>query len=68
MTDIIDAANDLAELHLADALAKRRANEKPGPEPRGFCLFCEEPQTDLLRRWCDADCLADWERRQARIR
>lgn len=46
-----------------DALLKRRA--EAGPAPTGQCLWCGAP-LDPPRRWCDADCLNDWERDHAR--
>lgn len=58
MTDIIDQANDQAEM-IANAYRAIRRPE--GPRATGRCLFCEESVTDG-RRWCDAECRDDWER------
>jgi len=54
MTDIIDAANERAELHTQQAIAIR------APEPvvkcgTGICLNCAVPLHDS-RRWCSAVC------------
>lgn len=34
-----------------------------GPKPIGECLFCEEPIEETNRRWCDALCRDEWEKR-----
>lgn len=60
MSDIIDKANDQADLIRAIE-ASARAQE--GPRPTGLCLNCGEPLTPGGRR-CDIDCRDDWERRQ----
>lgn len=44
------------------ALSQRRPE---GPAPSGFCLNCGEPLAHPLR-WCDGECLTDWEARAAR--
>jgi hypothetical protein len=60
MSDIIDTANDTADLFLADSLTHRQT---PAPIPKGIGL-CLECLTDLNtdRRWCDATCRDEWER------
>lgn len=45
------------------ALLQRRPE---GPVACGVCLNCGEPVSTPGVRWCDADCRADWEARQAR--
>lgn len=60
--DPIDAASIREEEILADALAAARRGA-PGPLATGRCLNCET-ELDDRRRWCDADCMGDWERRQ----
>lgn len=62
MADIIDKADELNETYLRAALAQRRTR---APEANGLCLNCDEPVAMGLR-WCDKDCLGDWERRQER--
>jgi hypothetical protein len=58
MPDIIDDANNQAEMALQlQLLARRRA----GPASTGFCLSCAWPLPDG-HRWCDADCRDDHER------
>ena len=41
-----------------------KPNLKKEAEPTGYCLFCGEKITELNRRWCDAKCRDDWERKQ----
>lgn len=31
------------------------ARKPEGPQPTGYCHFCEEP-LDPPKRWCDAEC------------
>jgi hypothetical protein len=59
MSDIIDIANDAADLFLADSLTHRT---KPSEIPKGIgiCLECGVEVTD--RRWCSANCRDEWER------
>jgi len=57
MSDIIDDANEQAELILALQLRQRR---KEGQAPTGKCLWCDEPVADP-RRWCDKECMEDYE-------
>jgi hypothetical protein len=73
VADIIDHANDIAELNLQAELAA--ALKHTGPKATGYCLYCEEQlHNDLeiemieadqfigmARRWCDADCRDWWE-------
>ena len=33
----------------------------------GYCLNCGE-RLDAPRRWCDADCHDDWDRRERRLK
>lgn len=65
MADIIDEANERAELRLRKQLEVRKP---AGPEPTGYCLNCDQPfdPEDDQRRWCDADCRDDWELRHRR--
>jgi len=60
MADIIDKANDTAEF-LHTVSLKNKA--KPGPQPTGRCLNCEEP-LPFPERWCDNECREDWEKEQ----
>lgn len=62
MSDIIDDANEAADIFLASALTKR---QDPGPFPTGHCHFCGEA-VPPGHRWCDADCRDDWQREQDR--
>jgi len=63
MADVIDDANERADVFLREAIAWRRA--EPGVAPTGHCLNCAEAVEHLLR-WCDADCRDDWEARNGR--
>jgi hypothetical protein len=60
MADVTDRADDEIELNLAEAL---RARRPVGPAPKGVCLYCDEVVEDQ-RRWCNADCRGEWERRR----
>ncbi len=62
MSDIVDRAQALEELNLAEALASAR-KAGLGPALGSACLFCEEPLRD--RRWCDAECRDFWQRDRA---
>ena len=55
--DEADAADATVEQHLKRALTRRHAT-LPAV---GTCYSCAE-LVDAGRRFCDADCLADWER------
>jgi hypothetical protein len=61
--DIIDDANDLAEKHLADALAIARAKPKEHVQPTHCLNDCGEAVTTSL--YCSADCMEDRNRRLA---
>lgn len=58
MSDIIDDANDRAEMDRERLIAIAR-DTRPVAPLTGSCLACGEPQSD--RRWCDADCRDFWE-------
>lgn len=60
MADIIDMANDTADVFKDAALSNRKAE---GPRANGFCHNCGEPVAGGLR-FCDADCRDDWQARQ----
>jgi hypothetical protein len=57
MADVIDDANERADVFLRESLAWRR--QEATAEPTGACLNCEAPVT-LPLRWCDGDCRDDW--------
>lgn len=61
MADICDVTSDRDELMQPMLLAASRKPE--GPAPTGFCLYCDEPVGEG-RRWCDSDCMGDWQRVQ----
>lgn len=64
MSDPIDDAQQTADQYLADALrAQRERRSQSAPVAIGQCLNCDEPFDDLVTRWCDTDCLEDWQKR-----
>lgn len=59
MADKVDDANELADLHLNLALAKR---DLPTHRPfTGSCYWCDA-LVDAPAVFCDADCCTDFER------
>lgn len=56
--DIIDQANEAAELHLRASLSQRAPE---GPAPTGHCLNCDA-RLAPRQRWCDAMCRDDWQK------
>lgn len=58
MADIIDTANDAAELFLADSIASTK--HKPLPLT-GNCHYCGE---EVDAHFCDKDCASDYEYEQ----
>lgn len=65
MADIIDDANEKAELFLAAALASHHSKPKVSTPGIGICLNCSA-DVEGERRWCDAACRNDWELDQKR--
>ena len=57
MADIIDTANDAADLFLADSIA--HSQHKPLPLT-GYCHNCEE---ETAAHFCSKDCMDDYEYR-----
>lgn len=60
--DIADIAEE------QEAFARRAAQmlRRPeGPEYTGCCANCGDP-VELPLRWCDSECRADWEKREAK--
>jgi hypothetical protein len=66
MADLIDLAQQQQE-RLQTAREKYGRGLAPAPEATGFCLNCGNPLTDG-RRWCDAECRDDSDRRDRRDR
>lgn len=62
MADQVDVANDWNSLH-NDMLVKAARSKPLEVEATGACLFCEEP-VEAPKRWCDAECRNEWERRK----
>lgn len=58
--DIYDQATEREEQDRALASQQRRPE---GPEATGLCHNCGEPLGGGAR-WCDAECLRDWQARQ----
>lgn len=61
MADIVDTANDHAELLLAMSVAQQQRSKRI--QPTGHCLFCEDPSPDNAL-FCSTGCRDDWEREQ----
>lgn len=65
MSDNVDEANELAQLHLRSALSRRPAQaSRPFT---GKCHWCAEPVL-APQVFCDADCRDDLERSQRRTK
>jgi hypothetical protein len=64
MPDIADLAQIQQEIQTARALKFRQS---AGPAVTGYCLNCGEPLPDG-RRWCDAACRDEWQRREQILR
>lgn len=62
MADIIDQANDRAEMDLQRALAAAKQSAPALPFV-GSCYNCDAILPPSMR-FCDADCCADYERRK----
>lgn len=61
MGDIIDDANDAADLLLQSALHQQLRKSTRIPTGTGECLNCGV-KVDKKRRWCGADCRDAWEK------
>jgi hypothetical protein len=59
-SDLIDQANETAELFNRAALSQRAPE---GPAATGACHNCEATLAVGLR-WCDQHCREDWSKRQ----
>lgn len=57
MSDIVDTANDAADLFLADSIAHAQHKLLP---LTGFCHNCEE---ETAAHFCSKDCMDDYEYR-----
>lgn len=60
--DFADIAQDYVEIHIDNAIAKRRPTLSLPFS--GFCLCCKEPVVE--RRFCDKDCRENYEIAQKR--
>jgi hypothetical protein len=64
LSDQLDVASEL-EMKASDASIKyisSKANTLE-VEAKGYCLFCGEDFDDSpTKRWCDSNCLQDYER------
>lgn len=67
MADIIDKANELADLHLRVSLRNQRIGARTATpqEGIGMCLHCGEA-VEGERRFCDRACADEWEAGQKR--
>lgn len=65
MADVCDQAFEQNQVAFE---AEQRARRMPeGPAPTGRCLNCDE-EVPEGRRWCDAECMTDYQHRQAALR
>ena len=62
VADEIDLASEMMETQISRAVAKASGLEIP-KNTTGKCLYCRELVLDG-RRWCDADCREEYERRK----
>lgn len=67
MANDIDRASEITELFIEVALKNSTVTIATLPDI-GHCYNCSEDLTshDKQRRFCDADCCADWEKRKAK--
>lgn len=63
--DVIDRANDAADLILQDAIERRQREAQCAPSllACGHCYGCNEPVPQGLQ-FCDSFCRDDWQRVQ----
>lgn len=61
--DLIDQANEAAEIFNRSALSQRRPE---GPAVTGYCFNCDAMLAPGLR-WCDASCRDDWEKQRRAV-
>jgi hypothetical protein len=75
MADEADVAGEFQEAFLASSLEAQRKKVSDSPKATGKCLFCDEPlhsspavgedPAKVKRpRWCDKDCMDDWQREE----
>lgn len=76
MADEADVAGEFQEAFLASSLAAQRTKVSDSPKATGKCLFCDEPiqpkapapgdDPSVIKRprWCDKDCMDDWQREE----
>lgn len=65
MPDIIDDANNTADLFLRVELQNRKHTAIKAPDGIGVCLNCGA-DVEGDRRWCDHECRDQWQADQAR--
>lgn len=61
--DIIDQANEAADIFRRSALSQRKPD---GPAATGHCLNCDARMAPQ-QRWCDVNCRTDWEKAQRAV-
>lgn len=57
---------DLADLSIDAATKAALSFRHKVPEFTGYCLNCDEPLED--RRFCDADCRDEFDKRESRLK
>jgi hypothetical protein len=61
--DIIDQANEAAELFNRAAVSQRKPE---GPAATGYCFNCDA-RLHVGQRWCDVPCRDDWQKAQRAV-
>lgn len=61
MSDIIDQANDVADIMLTSHLSQRRASKLV---PAGTCHYCDELLPKIGQLFCGAECSEDFSREE----
>lgn len=63
--DEADVANDRLEKILEGQIQEAAHRASKQVPATGYCLNCDEP-LQPFKRWCDAECCADWSKRNER--
>jgi hypothetical protein len=61
MADEADKADEMIERQMAAAIKAIQGNTRM--RPIGLCYFCQS-EVEGDARFCDKDCLADWQKEQ----
>lgn len=64
MGDLVDEGNENAARGLESAINKVRREAGKTLEPMGECYMCGAEIEEEARKFCDADCRDEWDRRE----